>query len=56
MMTANGSSTADYTSLTQPETLAEDLLPVAHLISNWVPLSTHINHKDGIQEPDFGAR
>ncbi|KHN31066.1 Autophagy-related protein 2 [Glycine soja] len=55
MMTANGSSTADYTSLTQPETLAEDLLPVAHLISNWVPLSTHINHKDGIQEPDFGA-
>nr|KYP76347.1 Autophagy-related protein 2 [Cajanus cajan] len=32
-----------------------NLLHVAHLISDWVPLSTHINHKDRIQELDFGA-
>ncbi|KAK7400811.1 hypothetical protein VNO78_12118 [Psophocarpus tetragonolobus] len=55
MMTANGSLPADYTSLTQHETLAEDLLPGAHLISDWVPLSTPIGRKDGVQEPDFGA-
>ncbi|KAK7362652.1 hypothetical protein VNO77_04771 [Canavalia gladiata] len=55
MITGNGSLPADCTSLTQPETIAEDLLPAAHLISDWVPLSTHISHKDGIQELDFGA-
>ncbi|RDX78354.1 Autophagy-related protein 2, partial [Mucuna pruriens] len=54
MITANGSLPADYT-LTESETLAEDLLPAAHFISDWVPSSTHINHKDGIQEHDFGA-
>ncbi|XP_020210113.1 autophagy-related protein 2 [Cajanus cajan] len=55
MITSNGSLPADYTSLNQPESLDEDLLHVAHLISDWVPLSTHINHKDRIQELDFGA-
>ncbi|KAK7319855.1 hypothetical protein RJT34_04583 [Clitoria ternatea] len=54
-ITGNGSLATDCTSLTQPEALAEDLLPTAHLISNWVPLTTHMNHKEGIQELDFGA-
>jgi len=57
IVTANGSLSAEYASLIQPETLAEDLLPAANLISDWVPLSTHTCHnKDGIQELDFGAR
>lgn len=55
MITANGSLPADYTSLPQSETLDEDLLPAAHLISDWVPFSSHINHTDGIHELDFGA-
>ncbi|XP_027345674.1 autophagy-related protein 2 isoform X2 [Abrus precatorius] len=55
IITGNGSLPVDCTSLTQPEILAEDLLPTAHLISDWVPLSSHINHKDGVQELDFGA-
>ncbi|KAL2344831.1 hypothetical protein Fmac_006116 [Flemingia macrophylla] len=55
MITSNGSLPADYISLNQPESLDEDVLQVPHLISDWVPLSTHINHRDGIQELDFGA-
>lgn len=57
IITADGSLSAEYASLIQPETLAEDLLPAANVISDWVPLSTHTSHnKDGIQELDFGAR
>ncbi|XP_022638752.1 autophagy-related protein 2 isoform X1 [Vigna radiata var. radiata] len=56
IITADGSLSAEYASLIQPETLAEDLLPAANVISDWVPLSTHTSHnKDGIQELDFGA-
>ncbi|XP_068466157.1 autophagy-related protein 2 isoform X2 [Phaseolus vulgaris] len=55
-ITAGGSLSAEYASMIQPETLAEDLLPAANLISDWVPLSADTNHnKDGIQELDFGA-
>ncbi|KAL1290521.1 hypothetical protein HN51_059004 [Arachis hypogaea] len=55
MITDHGNLPADYTSLTQPESPTEDLLPAPRLISDWVPLSTRKNHKDGIQELDFGA-
>ncbi|XP_052734169.1 autophagy-related protein 2 isoform X7 [Vigna angularis] len=56
IITADGSLSVEYASLIQPETLAEDLLPAANVISDWVPLSTHTSHnKDGIQELDFGA-
>lgn len=59
MKTGHGSVPVDSTSFTQsegPEPLTEDLLPAACLISDWVPFSTHLNRKDGIQELDFGAR
>lgn len=57
MITGHRSLPADCASLTQPEDpeSLEAVLPAANLISNWVPFSTHLNHKDGIQEPDFGA-
>ncbi|XP_061367133.1 autophagy-related protein 2 [Gastrolobium bilobum] len=55
MLTGHGSLSADCASLTQPEPPTEALFPAAHLISDWVPYSTHIKHKDGIQELDFGA-
>ncbi|MED6187345.1 hypothetical protein PIB30_075540 [Stylosanthes scabra] len=55
MITVPGNLPADYSSLTQPESPTEDLIQAPHLISDWVPLSTHKNHKDGIQELDFGA-
>lgn len=58
MITGHGSLRADCASLTQPEDpeSPEALLPAANLISDWVPFSTHMNLKDGFQEPDFGAR
>ena len=55
-ITGHGSLPADCSSLTQPESPTEDLHPAPHLISDWVPFSTHISHKDSIQELDFGAR
>ncbi|CAL5213177.1 unnamed protein product [Lathyrus oleraceus] len=57
MITGHGSLRADCASLTQPEDpeSPEALLPAANLISDWVPFSTHMNLKDGFQEPDFGA-
>ncbi|XP_019421294.1 PREDICTED: autophagy-related protein 2 [Lupinus angustifolius] len=55
IVTGHGCLPACCSSLTQPEQLTEALLPASHLISDWVPFSTHINIKDGIQELDFGA-
>ncbi|CAJ1939433.1 unnamed protein product [Sphenostylis stenocarpa] len=56
IITANDSLPTEYTSLIQPETLPEDLLPAAHVISDWVPSSSDTLHnKDGVQEHDFGA-
>lgn len=48
-ITGHGSLPTEGVSLTHPE-------PLTHLISDWVPFSTHLSHKDGIQELDFGAR
>lgn len=56
MITGHGCLPADCSSLTQQEPLTEALLLASHLISDWVPFSAHINHKDGVQELDFGAR
>ncbi|CAL0331331.1 unnamed protein product [Lupinus luteus] len=55
IITGHGCLPAGCSSLTQPEQLTEELLPASHLISDWVPFSTHINIKDDIQELDFGA-
>ncbi|KAE9607271.1 putative vacuolar protein sorting-associated protein [Lupinus albus] len=55
IITGHGCLPAGCSSLTQPEQLTEALLPASHLISDWVPFSTHINIKDDIQELDFGA-
>ncbi|CAI8618401.1 unnamed protein product [Vicia faba] len=57
MITGHGSLHANCASLPQPEDpeSPEALLPAANLISDWVPFSTHMNLKDGFQEPDFGA-
>lgn len=58
MINGHGSLPVNCASLTQLEDLeplTEALLPAANLISDWVPYSTHLNHTNGIQEPDFGA-
>ncbi|KAI9123609.1 hypothetical protein K1719_004909 [Acacia pycnantha] len=45
----------DSSNLTSLEPHTEPLVPESRLISNWVPMSADTNHKDGIQELDFGA-
>lgn len=56
VITGHGSLPDDFSNLTWPESHTEALVPESHLISNWVPFSGDINHKDGIKELDFGAR
>ncbi|XP_022746308.1 autophagy-related protein 2-like [Durio zibethinus] len=45
----------DCTSMHVQESVVEAVLPVSHIIPNWVPLSVGKSHRDCVGEVDFGA-
>ncbi|KAJ4716330.1 autophagy-related protein 2-like [Melia azedarach] len=50
-----GSSSSNFSSLNEQESISETMLPASHLIVDWVPFPVSGNQKDGIQDADLGA-